>query len=73
MVSAANGMGCAHMCQGLLTVEIEAWGGVLDTRQRFVDREHVGDDLCASHREVIAAQTANGRRIDLSAAADSRD
>ena len=35
--------------QRLLTVGIKAWGGVLDAHERFVDREHIGDEPDALH------------------------
>ncbi len=50
----------------MLTVRIEAWGGILHARQRFVDREHVGDALCAVNTEAVAPDAANESRIAVS-------
>ena len=58
-------------CHGLLTVENATMRSVLDARQRFVDREHVGDDLCASRLEIVAVQAANNGPITASGAADT--
>ena len=58
-------------CQRLLTAGFEACGGILDGRERLVDLEHVGDDLCARRLEAVAGQTANESRIAVSWAADT--
>ena len=60
------------MCHWLLTVAFEAWGGILDTRQRFVDGEHVGDALRAVNTEAVIPDAANKGRNGVSSAADSR-
>ena len=61
------------MRQGVLTVGIEAWGGVLDALQRLVDLEHVGDVLCPINTKVVVRDAANESRIETSKAADSRE
>ena len=38
-------------CQRLLTAGIEAWSGVLELSERFVDLERLGDVLCALRHE----------------------
>ena len=47
------------MRQRVLTVGIEAWGGVLDALQRLVDLEHVSDVLCPIITKVILRDAAN--------------
>ena len=58
-------------CQWLLTVGMEACGGVLDGGEGGVHLQEVGDDLCALRLQLVARQTANERQIGVSAAADS--
>ena len=45
-----------------------AWGGVLHARERFVDREHVGDVLCAVNTEAVVRDAANRGANAVSAA-----
>ena len=59
-------------CQRLLTVGIDACGGVLDVGEGRVDLEHVGDVLCTLCTELVVVETASESQIGLSAAADSR-
>ena len=60
------------MRQRVLTVGIEAWGGVLDALQRLVDLEHVGDVLCPINAKVIICDAADESRIRLSSGANSQ-
>ena len=49
--------------QGVLTVGIEASGGVLDALQRLIDLEHVGDMLCPVITKLIILDAANENRM----------
>ena len=57
----------------MLTVGIEAWGGVLDALQRLIDLEHVGDVLCPFNTKAIPCDAANENRMTASTGADGRD
>ena len=63
--------GVQTRCQRLLSVRIEAWGGVLDARQRLVDLEHVGDVRGALYLQTVGAEAAKEGKIGASAAADT--
>ena len=49
---------------------VRAGGGVLDARKRLVDGEHVGDDLCSLHLQIVVAKAASEVEHGLSVAAD---
>ena len=65
--------GIKHKCQRLLTVETEAWGGVLERLEGFVRLETLCQRLCALGTDAIVEEAANKSRFGVSAAADSRD
>ena len=60
-VETANGAESAvsAAADSKLTARFEAWGGVLDALQRLVDREHVGEVLCAVNTEAVGRDAAN--------------
>ena len=47
-------------------------GGVLDASERLVDREHVGDVLCAISTEFVVPDAVNRGEVGASGAADSK-
>ena len=55
----------------MLTVGIEAWGGVLERCEGLVFGETLGDVLCALRTNVVAEQAANESRIESSGGANS--
>ena len=59
------------MCQWLLTVETEAWGGVLERLERRIWLEALREVLGGLCVEIVVPDTANERRNGVLAAADS--
>ena len=59
------------VCQRLLTVGIEAWGGVLECLERGIRLEALREVLGGLRVETVASETANESRIEVSEAADT--
>ena len=62
----------ASKCQRLLTVGIEAWGGVLERLERGIRLEALREVLGGLRVESVASETANESQIEVSEAGDSR-
>ena len=59
-------------CQRLLTVGIEAWGGVLERLERRIRLEALREVLGGLCVEIVVLETANESRNGVLAAADSK-
>ena len=60
-------------CQRLLTAWKRVCGGVLERLEGLVLLEGLSKRLCTIWADVVAPQTANKVKTQLSAAADSRE